>query len=61
MESTEKERRQFAKVAAVLGSSEEEITSAGILSLETIQEVTICEIIVYLQGDSVLTIISIYF
>lgn len=61
MESTEKERRQFAKVAAVMGSSEEEITSAGILSLETIQEVTICEIIVYLQGDSVLTIISIYF
>lgn len=61
MESTEKERRQFAKVAAVLGSSEEEITSAGILSLETIQEVTICEIIVYLQGDSVLTIIFIYF
>ncbi|KAF8718514.1 hypothetical protein HU200_025286 [Digitaria exilis] len=38
MESTEQERRQFAKVAAVLGSSEEEITSAGILSLETIQE-----------------------
>lgn len=61
MESTEKERRQFAKVAAVMGSSEEEITSAGILSLETIQEVTICEIIVYLQGDSVLTIIFIYF
>lgn len=61
MESTEQERRQFAKVAAVLGSSEEEITSAGILSLETIQEVTICEIIVYLQGDSVLTIIFIYF
>lgn len=61
MESTEQERRQFAKVAAVMGSSEEEITSAGILSLETIQEVTICEIIVYLQGDSVLTIIFIYF
>lgn len=61
MESTEQERRQFAKVAAVLGSSEEEITSAGILSLETIQEVTICEIIIYLQGDSVLTIIFIYF
>nr|CAB3496543.1 unnamed protein product [Digitaria exilis] len=38
MESTEQERRQFAKVAAVLGSSEEEITSAGILSLESIQE-----------------------
>ena len=41
MESAEQERRQFAKVAAVLGSSEEEITSPGILSLDTIQEVTI--------------------
>ncbi|CAL4930023.1 unnamed protein product [Urochloa decumbens] len=38
MESAEQERRQFAKVAAVLGSNEEEITSPGILSLETIQE-----------------------
>jgi len=38
MESAEQERRQFAKVAAVLGSSEEEITSPGILSLDTIQE-----------------------
>ncbi|OEL17257.1 65-kDa microtubule-associated protein 7 [Dichanthelium oligosanthes] len=38
MESTEQERRQFAKVAAVLGSTEEEITSPGILSLEAIQE-----------------------
>jgi hypothetical protein len=56
MESAEQERRQFTKVAAVLGSSEQEITSPGILSLETIQEVTICEIIVYLQSDSILTI-----
>jgi Ase1/PRC1/MAP65 family protein len=39
MESTEQERRHFAKVAAVFGSTEEEITSPGILSLETIQEV----------------------
>ncbi|KAL6648493.1 hypothetical protein ACP70R_012717 [Stipagrostis hirtigluma subsp. patula] len=39
MESTEQERRHFAKVAAVLGSTEEEITSPGMLSLETIQEV----------------------
>ncbi|KAK3147870.1 hypothetical protein QOZ80_3BG0287790 [Eleusine coracana subsp. coracana] len=38
MESTEQERRHFAKVAGVLGSTEEEITSPGILSLETIQE-----------------------
>ncbi|XP_062210500.1 65-kDa microtubule-associated protein 6-like [Phragmites australis] len=38
MESTEQERKHFAKVAAVLGSTEEEITSPGILSLETIQE-----------------------
>uniref|UniRef100_A0A0A9GLX2 65-kDa microtubule-associated protein 6 n=1 Tax=Arundo donax TaxID=35708 RepID=A0A0A9GLX2_ARUDO len=38
MESTEQERRHFAKVASVLGSAEEEITSPGILSLETIQE-----------------------
>ncbi|CAN6285015.1 unnamed protein product [Urochloa humidicola] len=38
MESAEQEIRKFAKVAAVLGSSEEEITSPGILSLETIQE-----------------------
>ncbi|XP_006649703.1 65-kDa microtubule-associated protein 7-like [Oryza brachyantha] len=38
MESTEQERRQFAKVAGVLGSTEEEITSPNILSLETIQE-----------------------
>jgi len=61
MESAEQERRQFAKVAAVLGSSEEEITSPGILSLDTIQEVTICEIIIYLQDDSVLTIVIIGF
>ncbi|KAL6596306.1 hypothetical protein ACP70R_047670 [Stipagrostis hirtigluma subsp. patula] len=39
MESTEQERRHFAKVAAVLGSTDEEITSPGMLSLETIQEV----------------------
>ncbi|CAL4921698.1 unnamed protein product [Urochloa decumbens] len=38
MESAEQERRQFTKVAVVLGSNEEEITSPGILSLETIQE-----------------------
>lgn len=38
MESTEQERRHFAKVAVVLGSNEEEIASPGILSLETIQE-----------------------
>ncbi|KQK22670.1 hypothetical protein BRADI_1g68710v3 [Brachypodium distachyon] len=38
MESTEQERRHFAEVAAILGSSEEEITSPNILSLETIQE-----------------------
>ncbi|CAN6320769.1 unnamed protein product [Urochloa humidicola] len=38
MESAEQEMRKFAKVAAVLGSSEEEVTSPGILSLETIQE-----------------------
>ncbi|TVU47783.1 hypothetical protein EJB05_07392 [Eragrostis curvula] len=38
MESTEQERRHFAKVATILGSTEEEITSPGILSLETIQE-----------------------
>ncbi|KAK3150988.1 hypothetical protein QOZ80_3AG0240200 [Eleusine coracana subsp. coracana] len=38
MESTEQERGHFAKVAGVLGSTEEEITSPGILSLETIQE-----------------------
>ncbi|WVZ56152.1 hypothetical protein U9M48_006723 [Paspalum notatum var. saurae] len=37
MESTEQDRRHFAKVAAVLESTEEEITSPGILSLETIQ------------------------
>ena len=61
MESAEQERRQFAKVAAVLESSEEEITSPGILSLKAIQEVAICEIIIYLQDDSVLTIIIIGF
>ncbi|CAM0872186.1 unnamed protein product [Alopecurus aequalis] len=38
MESTEQERRHFAEVAAILVSSEEEITSPSILSLETIQE-----------------------
>ncbi|VAH88598.1 unnamed protein product [Triticum turgidum subsp. durum] len=38
MESTEQERRHFSEVAAVLGSSEEEITSPSVLSLETIQE-----------------------
>ncbi|KAM0882373.1 hypothetical protein ACQ4PT_032337 [Festuca glaucescens] len=38
MESTEQDRRHFAKVAAILGSSEEEITSPSVLSLETIQE-----------------------
>lgn len=38
MESTEQDRRHFAQVAAVLGSSEEEITSPSVLSLETIQE-----------------------
>ncbi|KAG8074198.1 hypothetical protein GUJ93_ZPchr0006g42005 [Zizania palustris] len=38
MESTEQERRHFGQVAAVLGSTEEEITSPSILSLETIQE-----------------------
>lgn len=38
METTEQERRHFAKVAAVFGSTEEEITSPSILSLETIQE-----------------------
>lgn len=38
MESTEQDRRHFAQVASVLGSSEEEITSPSVLSLETIQE-----------------------
>jgi protein regulator of cytokinesis 1 len=38
MESTEQERRHFTRVAAVLGSTEEEITSSSVLSLETIQE-----------------------
>uniref|UniRef100_A0ACD5X076 Uncharacterized protein n=1 Tax=Avena sativa TaxID=4498 RepID=A0ACD5X076_AVESA len=38
MESTEQERRHFAEVAAILGSSEEEITSPSVLSFETIQE-----------------------
>lgn len=38
MESTEQDRRRFAEVAAILGSSEEEITSPSVLSLETIQE-----------------------
>ncbi|OQU92942.1 65-kDa microtubule-associated protein 6 isoform X2 [Sorghum bicolor] len=38
MESTEQERIHFSEVAAVLGSTEEEINSPGILSLETIQE-----------------------
>ncbi|CAD6210348.1 unnamed protein product [Miscanthus lutarioriparius] len=38
MESTEQERINFSEVAAVLGSTEEEINSPGILSLETIQE-----------------------
>jgi Ase1/PRC1/MAP65 family protein len=39
MESTEKERIHFSEVAAILGSTEEEINSPGILSLETIQKV----------------------
>jgi protein regulator of cytokinesis 1 len=39
MESTEQERIHFSEVAAVLGSTEEEINSPGILSLKTIQEV----------------------
>ncbi|KAM0835896.1 hypothetical protein ACQ4PT_062665 [Festuca glaucescens] len=38
MESAEQDRRHFAEVAAILGSSEEEITSPSVLSLETIQE-----------------------
>lgn len=38
MESTEKERIHFSEVAAILGSTEEEINSPGILSLETIQK-----------------------
>nr|AGT15900.1 hypothetical protein SHCRBa_121_B20_F_50 [Saccharum hybrid cultivar R570] len=38
MESTEQERIHFSEVAAVLGSTEEEINSPGILSLKTIQE-----------------------
>lgn len=38
MESTVKERIHFSEVAAILGSTEEEINSPGILSLETIQK-----------------------
>lgn len=38
MESTEKERIHFSEVTAILGSTEEEINSPGILSLETIQK-----------------------
>ncbi|KAL6867530.1 hypothetical protein ACP4OV_015554 [Aristida adscensionis] len=38
METAEQERKYFAKVAAVLGSTDEEITSPGMLSLDTIQE-----------------------
>lgn len=57
MESTEQERRHFSEVAAVLGSTEEEVNSPGILSLETIQEVRkpSVTLIVYWQDDSILT------
>lgn len=57
MESTEQERRHFSEVAAVLGSTEEEVNSPGILSLETIQEVRqpSLTLIVYWHVDSILT------
>lgn len=39
METSEKEKAQFAKVASVFGSLEEEIVSPGLLSLETLKKV----------------------
>jgi hypothetical protein len=56
MESTEQERIHFSEVAAVLGSTEEEINSPGILSLETIQEVRqlFVTLIVCWQDDLIL-------
>lgn len=39
METSEKEKAQFTKVASVFGSLEEEIVSPGLLSLETLKKV----------------------
>jgi hypothetical protein len=39
METSEKEKAQFTKVASVFGSLEEEIDSPGLLSLETLKKV----------------------